>query len=152
VLYPFERFTERAERALKLAEEEAKRARHSYIGTEHLLVGLLGEEAALAAVALSNLGVEITRVRAAMRGALSNPDPRTLKQIIPTARVNKVIEMAFKEAERLHQAKLSSEHMLLALLSEGQGIGAQVLAEMGITVEKVRGELDRLRSQSRGES
>jgi ATP-dependent Clp protease ATP-binding subunit ClpC len=151
-MYRWERFTERAKRVLQLAEEEAKRAKHSYIGTEHLLVGLLGDEGGLATVALSNLGVEMTRVRVALRGALTHPDQRTAPEPIPTSRVRRVIEIAFDEPMRLERAKVGTEQLLLALLKEGQGIGAQVLTEMGITIDRARAELERLRGQSSGEN
>ncbi len=151
-MYPFDRFNERAKGVLARAEDVARLAHHAYVGTEHLLIGLLGDDAALAAVALSNLGVEINRARAAVESALAQSERRVTEQIIPTLGVKKVIEFAFEEASRLKQAQVTTEDLLLGLIREGKGMGAQTLSGMGITLDKLRAELDRLRSQSRGES
>src|SRR5690242_1857902 len=101
-MYPLERFTERAKKVLALAQQEAEQAGHSYIGTEHLLLALIREGSGLAARALGTLGVELDRTRAAIEAVLSDMEPSgPPSQIIPTARVKKVVELAFEEARRM---------------------------------------------------
>ena len=143
-MYPFERFTERAKKVLTLAQEEAERSHHSYIGTEHLLLGLLREGEGLAAKVLNNLGVEINKVRATIESVLGRNERIIIQQIIPTSRVKKVIEISFEEARRMGNNYVGTEHLLLGLLIEGEGIAAHVLEDLGANLEKVRGEIDRL--------
>ena len=143
-MYPFERFTERAQKVLTLAQEEAERSHHSYIGTEHLLLGLLREGEGLAAKVLNNLGVEINKVRATIESVLGRNERIIIQQIIPTSRVKKVIEISFEEARRMGNNYVGTEHLLLGLLIEGEGIAAHVLEDLGANLEKVRGEIDRL--------
>jgi ATP-dependent Clp protease ATP-binding subunit ClpC len=147
-LYPFERFTERAKKVLTLAQEEAERSHHSYIGTEHLLLGLLREGEGLASKVLSNLGVEINKVRATIESVLGRNERIIIQQIIPTSRVKKVIEISFEEARRMGNNYVGTEHLLLGLLIEGEGIAAHVLEDLGANLEKVRGEIDRLLHES----
>src|SRR5438067_1735976 len=147
-MYPFERFTERAKKVLTLAQEEAERSHHSYIGTEHLLLGLLREGEGLAAKVLNNLGVEINKVRATIESVLGRNERIIIQQIIPTSRVKKVIEISFEEARRMGNNYVGTEHLLLGLLIEGEGIAAHVLEDLGATLEKVRGEIDRLLHES----
>jgi len=143
-LYPFERFTERAKKVLTLAQEEAERSHHSYIGTEHLLLGLLREGEGLAAKVLNNLGVEIGKVRQTIESVLGRNERIIIQQIIPTSRVKKVIEISFEEARRMGHNYVGTEHLLLGLLIEGEGIAAHVLEDLGATLEKVRSEIERL--------
>jgi ATP-dependent Clp protease ATP-binding subunit ClpC len=143
-LYPFERFTERAKKVLTLAQEEAERSHHSYIGTEHLLLGLLREGEGLAAKVLNNLGVEIGKVRQTIESVLGRNERIIIQQIIPTSRVKKVIEISFEEARRMGHAYVGTEHLLLGLLIEGEGIAAHVLEDLGATLDKVRAEIERL--------
>jgi ATP-dependent Clp protease ATP-binding subunit ClpC len=147
-LYPFERFTERAKKVLTLAQEEAERSHHSYIGTEHLLLGLLREGEGLAAKVLNNLGVEINKVRSTIESVLGRNERIIIQQIIPTSRVKKVIEISFEEARRMGNNYVGTEHLLLGLLIEGEGIAAHVLEDLGANLEKVRGEIDRLLHES----
>jgi ATP-dependent Clp protease ATP-binding subunit ClpC len=147
-LYPFERFTERAKKVLTLAQDEAERSHHSYIGTEHLLLGLLREGEGLAAKVLNNLGVEINKVRATIESVLGRNERIIIQQIIPTSRVKKVIEISFEEARRMGNNYVGTEHLLLGLLIEGEGIAAHVLEDLGANLEKVRGEIDRLLHES----
>src|SRR5580698_10021240 len=144
VLYPFERFTERAKKVLTLAQEEAERSHHSYIGTEHLLLGLLREGEGLAAKVLNNLGVEIGKVRQTIESVLGRNERIVIQQIIPTSRVKKVIEISFEEARRMGHNYVGTEHLLLGLLIEGEGIAAHVLEDLGANLEKVRNEIERL--------
>jgi ATP-dependent Clp protease ATP-binding subunit ClpA len=142
-MYPFERFTERAKKVLTLAQVEAERSHHSYIGTEHLLLGLLREGEGLAAKVLNYLGVEIGQVRQTIESVLGRDDRTIVQQIIPTSRVKKVIEISFEEARRMGHKYVGTEHILLGLLIEGEGIGAHVLEDLGATLEIVRSEIER---------
>src|SRR3984893_6388865 len=147
-MYAFERFSERAKRTLALAQEEAERSGHSYIGTEHLLLGLLSDEESLAHQALSNLGVETPTVRKSIEGVLGRDERVIIEQIIPTSRVKNVIEISFEEARRMGDNYVGTEHLLVGLLIEGEGIAAHVLEDLGANLEKVRGEIDRLLHES----
>jgi ClpA/ClpB-like protein len=142
-MYPFERFTESAKKVLQLAQEEAERSRHSYIGTEHLLLGLLRQPNSTAAEVLRELGIDIDGVRATIASVLSRNERILLQQIIPTSRVKKVIEIAFEEAGRRGQHFVEPGHILAALVIEGEGIAAHVLADLGATQERVLETLDR---------
>ncbi|MGC1184818.1 MAG: ATP-dependent Clp protease ATP-binding subunit [Candidatus Dormiibacterota bacterium] len=143
-MYPFERFTEKAKKVLTLAQDEAEKSHHSYIGTEHLLLGLLREGDGLAAKVLANLGVEIDKVRDTIDSVLGRNERIIVQQIIPTSRVKKVIEIAFEEAKRMNNTYVGTEHLLLGLLIEGEGIAAHVLEDLGANLDKVRHELDSL--------
>jgi len=143
-VYPFERFTEKAKKVLTLAQDEAEKSHHSYIGTEHLLLGLLREGEGLAAKVLANLGVEIDKVRDTIDSVLGRNERIIVQQIIPTSRVKKVIEIAFEEAKRMNNTYVGTEHLLLGLLIEGEGIAAHVLEDLGANLDKVRHELDSL--------
>jgi ATP-dependent Clp protease ATP-binding subunit ClpA len=143
-MYPFERFTARAKKVLTLAQEEAERSHHSYIGTEHLLLGLLRQEEGMAAKVLNNLGVELTTVRSTIESVLGRNEQFIIQQIIPTSRVKVVIETSFEEARRMGNTYVGTEHLLLGLLLEGEGIAAHVLQDLGANLEKVRGEIDRV--------
>ncbi len=129
---------------MTLAQEEAERSHHSYIGTEHLLLGLLREGDGLAAKVLDNLGIEIGKVRQTIESVLTRNERIIIQQIIPTSRVKKVIEISFKEARRMGHNYVGTEHLLLGLLIEGEGIAAHVLEDLGATIERVRTELERL--------
>lgn len=143
-MYPFERFTERAKKVLTLAQEEAESAGHNYIGTEHLLLGLLREDEGLARAALNALGVELGSTREAIQAALSTAPKSISFQIIPTSRVKKVIEIAFEEAQRMGDSNVGTHYLLFGLLMEGEGVAARILVDMGVTLEKARAEIDRL--------
>ena len=143
-MYPFERFTERAKKVLTLAQEEAERSHHSYIGTEHLLLGLIREGDGLAAVVLRTLGIDLATVRARIESVLGRNERIIIQQIIPTSRVKKVIEIAFEEAKRMGHNYVGTEHLLLGLLIEGEGIAAHVLIDLGVTEARARAEIQRL--------
>jgi ClpA/ClpB-like protein len=142
-MYPFERFTESAKKVLTLAQEEAERSRHSYIGTEHLLLGLLRQPDTTAAEVLRQLGIDLETVRAMIASALGRWERIIIRQITPTSRVKNVIEIAFEEAGRRGQNNVEPGHILAALVIEGEGIAAHVLADLGATQEKVLEALDR---------
>jgi ATP-dependent Clp protease ATP-binding subunit ClpA len=151
-VYPFERFTEGAKQALTLAQEEAERSHHSYIGTEHLLLGLMRREEGLAAKALTSLGIGIGAVRSSIQSLLGENERIIIQQIIPTSRVKTVIEIAFREARSRGDGAVGTEHLLVGLLIEGEGIAAHVLEKLGATLEKVSGEIDRLHLEIGAES
>ncbi|MDQ6744239.1 MAG: hypothetical protein M3Z97_15220 [Candidatus Dormibacteraeota bacterium] len=142
-MYPFERFTERAKKVLTMAQEEAMKAHHSYIGTEHLLLGLLREPDGLAAKVLDDFGVAIGDVRQRIVSVLGREERILSQQIIPTSRVKKVIELSFEEARRMGLEYVGTEHMLLGILIEGEGIAAHVLQEMGLGLDSARAEIER---------
>jgi ATP-dependent Clp protease ATP-binding subunit ClpA len=147
-MYPFERFNEDAKKSLTLAQEEAERSRHSYIGTEHLLLGLLGVESGTAYRVLTDLGVDITTVRGVIKSVLGRNERILIQSIIPTSRVKKVIELSFEEARRMGDNEVDTAHMLLGLIIEGEGIAAHVLTDLGATLEKVRPAIEHARSTS----
>jgi hypothetical protein len=143
-VYSFERFSERAKNVLTLAQEEAERSHHSYIGTEHLLLGVLRASDGIGAQALTNLGLDIGEVRQTIESVLGRNERIIIQHIIPTSRVKKVIEISFEEARRMGDNSVGTEHLLLGLLIEGEGIAAHVLVDLGATEEKVRAEIERL--------
>lgn len=134
----YARFTERARRVLSLAQEEAQRFQHNYIGTEHLLLGLVREGDGVAAKVLANLGIELHKVRSAVEFIIGRGDRIVLGQISLTPRAKKVIELAVDEARRLNHHYIGTEHLLLGLAREGEGIAAGVLSSFGIDLMKLR--------------
>src|SRR5688572_20441087 len=144
----FDKFTERARRVLTLAQEEALRFNHNYIGTEHLLLGLVREGEGVAAKVLANLGVELNKVRSAVEFIIGRGDRAVLGEIGLTPRAKKVIELAVDEARRLNHHYIGTEHLLLGLVREGEGIAAGVLESLGVNLERVRAETTRILSQS----
>jgi ATP-dependent Clp protease ATP-binding subunit ClpC len=144
----FDKFTERARRVLTLAQEEAQRFNHNYIGTEHLLLGLVREGDGVAAKVLANLGVELTKVRSAVEFIIGRGERATPGEIGLTPRAKKVIELAVDEARRLSHHYIGTEHLLLGLVREGEGIAASVLESLGVNLERVRAETTRILSQS----
>jgi ATP-dependent Clp protease ATP-binding subunit ClpC len=107
-MYPFERFSESGKKALTLAQEEAERSHHSYIGTEHLLLGLMRVPDGLGARALKNLGIDVETVRQTIEPVLGRNERIIIQQIIPTSRVKKVIELSFEEARRFGHSTVST--------------------------------------------
>ena len=144
----FDKFTERARRVLTLAQEEAQRFNHNYIGTEHLLLGLVREGDGVAAKVLANLGVELGKVRSAVEFIIGRGDRAVLGEIGLTPRAKKVIELAVDEARRLNHHYIGTEHLLLGLVREGEGIAAGVLESLGVNLERVRAETTRILSQT----
>ena len=134
-----DQFTEQARKVLSLAQEEAQRFQHNYIGTEHLLLGLVCEGDGVAAKVLSNLGVELNKVRSAIEFIIGRGDRIVLGEIGLTPRAKKVIWLARDEAHRLNHQYVGTEHLLLGLMREGEGVGAGVLESLeGVSLEKVR--------------
>ena len=141
----FDRFTERARKVLTLAQEEAQRFNHNYIGTEHLLLGLVAEGDGIAAKVLSNLGIELTKVRSSVEFIIGRGERQPMGEIGLTPRAKKVIELARDEARRLGHHYIGTEHLLLGLIREGEGIAAGVLISLGVTYDKVYAPLARRR-------
>ncbi len=144
----FDKFTERARRVLSLSQEEAQRFQHNYIGTEHLLLGLVREGEGVAAKVLSHLGVELNKVRSAVEFIIGRGDHIILGEIGLTPRAKKVIELAVDEARRLNHHYIGTEHLLLGLVREGEGIAAGVLESLGVKLDKVRTQTIQVLSQS----
>jgi ATP-dependent Clp protease ATP-binding subunit ClpC len=138
----FERFTERARKVILLAKEEARRYNHDYVGTEHILLGLLKEGKGVAAAVLNNLGLGLDKITLEIE-KLVQPGPSTkINGDVPfTARAKKVIEMAMDEARNLGHNYIGTEHLLLGLIAEGEGVASQVLMNLGLDLRRVRQEV-----------
>mgnify|MGYP001296028930 CR=1 FL=1 len=143
----FEKFSERARRVLTLAQEEAQRLGHSYIGTEHILLGLVEEEEGVAAKVLVNLGVSLTKARQAVEFIIGRGEKPSSGEVGLTPRAKKVIELAIDEARYLGHNYIGTEHLLLGLLRGGEGVEAGVLESFGITLERARAETVNVISQ-----
>ena len=149
----FEKFSERARRVLSLAQEEAQRFNHNYIGTEHILLGLVRETEGVAARVLLNLNVELVKVRSAVEFIIGRGERPTPGEIGLTPRAKKVIELAVDEARRLNHHYIGTEHLLIGLMREGEGVAAGVLESLGVGLEKVREETNGIiQKQSSGQS
>ena len=144
----FEKFSERARRVLSLAQEEAQRFNHTYIGTEHILLGLVRETDGVAAKVLANLGVELSKVRSAVEFIIGRGERASAGEIGLTPRAKKVIELAVDEARRLNHSYIGTEHLLIGLMREGEGVPAGVLESLGVTLDKIRAETSRILSQN----
>jgi ATP-dependent Clp protease ATP-binding subunit ClpC len=134
----FDKFTERARKVLQLAQEEAQRLHHNYIGTEHLLLGLVREGDGVAGNVLKSLGVDLEKVRKAVEDITGRGDRIVLGEIGLTPRAKKVIQLAVDEAQRLNHHYIGTEHLLLGLLREGEGVAAGVLESFGLSLQEVR--------------
>jgi ATP-dependent Clp protease ATP-binding subunit ClpC len=135
--YPFEKFSEDGKRALVLAQEEAERMQSGYIGTEHVLLGLLRLKTGSAHRALASLSIDSGSVRRLIEKALPRPDRPKVEHVIPTSRVQRVIEIAFAESRRRGSQSVESGDLLMGLCIEGGGIAALVLRELGVTAAGV---------------
>ncbi|MEX0886620.1 MAG: ATP-dependent Clp protease ATP-binding subunit [Phycisphaeraceae bacterium] len=138
----FERFTDRARKVMALANQEAQRFNHEYIGTEHILLGLVKEGSGVGANVLKNLDVDLRKVRLEVEKLVkSGPDMVTMGKLPQTPRAKKVIEYAIEEARNLNHNYVGTEHLLLGLLREHEGVAAQVLMNLGLKLEEVREEV-----------
>src|SRR5512141_1116944 len=144
----FDKFTDRARKVLTLAQDEAQRFNHNYIGTEHLLLGLVREGEGVAARVLENMNVELAKVRTAVEFIIGRGDRPVVGEVGLTPRAKRVIELAIDEARRLGHNYIGTEHRLLGLVREGEGIAAGVLESLGVNLDKVRHEVIRVLSQS----
>jgi ATP-dependent Clp protease ATP-binding subunit ClpC len=142
----FERFTDRARRAVVLALEEARFLNHSYIGTEHLLLGLIHEGEGVAAMALESLGISLEAVRAEVPKVVGRGKQPPTGHIPFTPRAKKVLELSLREAKQLGHDYIGTEHILLGLIREGEGVAAQVLFKVGASLDRVRQQVIQLLS------
>ena len=135
----FDRFTDRARRVMALARKEAQRFNHDFIGTEHVLLGLIQEGSGVAANVLKNLGVETEKIRREIeKNVQSGPSMVTMGQLPFTPRAKKVLELSLEEAQELGHNYIGTEHLLLGLIRENDGIAAQVLLDLNLKLEDVR--------------
>ncbi|MDE2824093.1 MAG: ATP-dependent Clp protease ATP-binding subunit, partial [Chloroflexota bacterium] len=148
----FEKFSEKARRVLSLAQEEAQRFNHTYIGTEHILLGLVRETDGVAARVLVNLDVELSKIRSAVEFIIGRGERTPTGEIGLTPRAKKVIELAVDEARRLNHNYIGTEHLLIGLMRDGEGVPAGVLESLGVTLDKIRAETSRLLSQGSQQS
>ncbi len=138
----YERFTDRARKVMQLANQEAQRFNHEYIGTEHILLGLIKEGSGVAANVLKNLDVDLRKIRLEVEKLVqSGPDMVTMGKLPQTPRAKKVIEYSMEEARNLGHNYVGTEHILLGLLREQEGVAAQVLMNLGLKLEEVREEV-----------
>ncbi len=137
----FERFTERARRVIILAQEEAKRLNHSAVGTEHILLGIIREGEGVASKVLESLNISPERVRAEIEGAIGRGERSPHEEVAFTPRAKKVLELALDEARRLGHNYIGTEHLLLGLIREGEGVAARVLEAMGADLDRVRAQV-----------
>src|SRR2546423_13148314 len=139
----FERFTERARQVVVLAQDEARTLKHNYIGTEHILLGLLREEEGLAARVLDSLDITVEEVRAQVARAIGQGDEVTTGQIAFTPRARKVLELAQREALELGHDYIATEHILLGLVRETDGVAVRILLDFDADAGTVRDEVIR---------
>jgi ATP-dependent Clp protease ATP-binding subunit ClpC len=142
----FERFTERARQVVVLAQDEARALKHNYIGTEHILLGLLREEEGLAARVLESIDITVEEVRAQVARIVGQGDEVTTGQIPFTPRAKKVLELALREALSLGHNYIGTEHILLGLVRENEGVAARILLDFDADAEKIRNEIIRMLS------
>ena len=148
----FDKFSERARRVLSLAQEEAQRLNHNYIGTEHILLGLVKEEEGVAARVLINMGVSLPKMRSAVEYVIGPGEKVTSAGTGLTTRAKRVIELAIDEARQMGHNYIGTEHLLLGLLREADGVAAGVLDSFSVTLEKARAEITRFLSQNANKS
>jgi ATP-dependent Clp protease ATP-binding subunit ClpC len=146
---PFDRFSDRGKRVLALAQDEAIRHNHTYIGTEHLLAALVRDSDSIAGRTLTSLGIELTKVRTALEFIVGRGDQTvSASEITLSPRTKKVIELAIDEARKLGHSHVGPEHVLLGLVREGEGIASGILESLGVHLEKVRAKLLELLKES----
>jgi ATP-dependent Clp protease ATP-binding subunit ClpA len=140
----FERFTDRARRVVVLAQEDARLLNHNYIGTEHLLLGLIHEGHGVAAQALESLGISLEAVRQQVEQIIGRGQQAPSGHVPFTPRAKKVLELAMRESDALGHVHIDTEHLLLGLIREGHGVAAQVLVKLGGDLNSVRQQVIRL--------
>src|SRR5262245_28418850 len=141
----FNKFTERARKVILLAKQEAKRFNHDYIGTEHILLGLLREGEGVAAAVLQSLGMNLNNIRLEVEKLVQVGPTTVVTGDLPfTPKAKKVMELAMEEARTLGHNYIGTEHLLLGLIREGEGVASQVFMNMGLDLEKVREEVIKL--------
>jgi ATP-dependent Clp protease ATP-binding subunit ClpC len=146
---PFDRFTDRGKLVLALAQDEAIRHNHNYIGTEHLLSALLRDTDSIAARALSSLGIELTKVRTALEFIIGRGNqPTSPSEITLSPRTKKVIELSIDEARKLGHSHIGPEHVLLGLAREGEGVASGILESLGVSMAAARAKVLELLKES----
>src|SRR5882762_2107921 len=149
----YERFTDRARKVMQLANQEAQRFNHEYIGTEHILLGLVKEGTGVAANVLKNLDIDLRKIRLEVEKIVqAGPDMVTMGKLPQTPRGKKVIEYSIEEARQLNHNYVGTEHLLLGLLREQEGVAAQVLMNLGLKLDEVREEVLNLLGHGAAES
>jgi ATP-dependent Clp protease ATP-binding subunit ClpA len=148
----FERFTDRARRVVVLAQEEARMLNHNYIGTEHILLGLIHEGEGVAAKALESLGISLEAVRQQVEEIIGQGQQAPSGHIPFTPRAKKVLELSLREALQLGHNYIGTEHILLGLIREGEGVAAQVLVRLGADLDRVRQQVVELVNAPEGET
>jgi ATP-dependent Clp protease ATP-binding subunit ClpC len=146
----FERFTERARRVVVLAQEEARALSHNYIGTEHILLGLIHENEGVAAKSLESIGISLDAVRTQVEEIIGEGRITPSGQIPFTPRAKKVLELSMRESIQLGHNYIGTEHILLGLIREGEGLGAQVLVKLGADLNRVRQQVIEMLSRHQG--
>ena len=146
----FERFTDRARRVVVLAQDEAKMLNHNYIGTEHILLGLIHEGEGVAAKALEQMGISLEAVRSEVEEIIGHGQTVPTGHIPFTPRAKKVLELSLREALQMNHSYIGTEHILLGLVREGEGVAAQVLIKLGADLNRVRNTVLQLLSGSQG--
>ena len=147
----FERFTDRARRVVVLAQEEARMLNHNYIGTEHILLGLIHEGEGVAAKALESLGISLEAVRQQVEEIIGQGQEAPSGHIPFTPRAKKVLELSLREALQLGHNYIGTEHILLGLIREGEGVAAQVLVKLGADLNRVRQQVIQLLGEYQGQ-
>jgi ATP-dependent Clp protease ATP-binding subunit ClpC len=147
----FERFTDRARRVVVLAQEEARILNHNYIGTEHILLGLVHEGEGVAANALESLGISLETVRGEVEETIGHGQSAPTGHIPFTPRAKKVLELALREAMQLGHKHIGPEHLLLGLVREGEGVAARVLQKLGLDLKRVREQVIQVLAGGGGE-
>jgi ATP-dependent Clp protease ATP-binding subunit ClpA len=140
----FERFTDRARRVVVLAQDEARMLNHNYIGTEHILLGLIHEGEGIACQALESLGISLSAVRAQVEEIIGHGQAAPTGHVPFTPRAKKVLELSLREALQLGHGYIGTEHILLGLVREGEGVAAQVLQKLGADLDRVRTRVTQL--------
>src|SRR3984957_15284999 len=146
----FERFTDRARRVLVLAQTEARLLNHNFIGTEHLLLGLMHESDGIAGQALTQMGLTLVAIRDQVEEILGESETRPVGSPPFTFRAKKVLELSLREALQLGHNHIGTEHLLLGIVSEGEGVGVQVLTTLGADSTRVRQQVIRLLATNQG--
>jgi ATP-dependent Clp protease ATP-binding subunit ClpC len=146
----FDRFTERAKDVLRRSEEEAHRYNHDYIGTEHLLLGLIRDSEPVASRALIAMGVPLAKIQSALEFIIGRGEDTPKDEVGLTPRAKQVLELAIDESRRLEDDYVGTHHILLGLVREGDGIAGGVLQGLGVTLDKARDQVSRLLSERDG--
>ena len=143
----FEKFSERARRVLSLAQEEAQHFNHNYIGTEHVLLGLVREPEGVGTRVLISMGIDLSKIRSAVEFIIGRGEKPTAGDVGLTPRAKKVIELAVDEARQMSHQYIGTEHLLIGLLREGEGVAAGVLESLGVTLDKARDATTKILSE-----